>query len=607
MRRLIYLLAATLAALFACSISPETAQDISQAPSTANFSKQNNFAVASAHPLATQAGIEILQQGGNAFDAAVAVTAMLAVVEPYASGLGGGGFWLLHLNDEDHNVMIDGRETAPLAATRDMYLDRNGKPSKQSVNGPLAAGIPGTPAAMAHIAENYGRLPLAAILNPAIRTARDGFVTSEFYNKRVNAVSERLKSFPQTAEIFLQHGEKPTADFVLQQPELASVLENISKQGADGFYRGEVAKKLVASVQRAGGIWQQQDLEDYKIIERQPIVGKYKNLDIVSASLPSSGGIVMMQIFNMLSAFDLQAMTEVERKHLLAEAMRRAYHDRAQYLGDVDFVNVPIEELLSKQHAEKLLADFSMQHASPSKDYLYSDIVSTQPLLKSLPKPLQKNKLKNLPKNLIEEAQNTTHFSILDQQGNHVAATLSINYYFGSGFVAEGTGVLLNNEMDDFAIQPGHANLWGLVGTEANAIEPGKRMLSSMSPTFLYDEQRTAILGTPGGSRIISMVLLSTLAFAEGASAVEMVLLPRFHHQFLPDEIQFESGAIDQQTQRALELKGHTLKDLGRSYGNMHSIVWDRKSNEVNAASDPRGIGHAQVEVQARPQASAGQ
>lgn len=591
MHRIVSLLAVMFALLFACS-APNSSSTAYISDSTA----QNDYAISSAHPLATQAGIEILQQGGNAFDAAVAVTAVLAVVEPYASGLGGGGFWLLHLKDQDRSVMIDGREVAPLAATRSMYLEHNGKPGKKSVNGPLAAGIPGTPAAMVHIADNYGRLPLATTLQAAIRIARDGFETSEFYNKRVHAVFERLKSFPQTAKIFLQKDEKPKAGYVLQQPELASVLEKISEHGMDGFYRGDVANKLVTSVQNAGGIWQLQDLENYKIVERQPVTGKYKNLRIVSASLPSSGGIVMMQVLNMLSGFDLQAMNEVERKHIMVEAMRRAYHDRAEYLGDIDFVQVPVEELLSKQHAQKRLADFSMQQATPSKNYLQSDIISTQSLQK------------NLSHNLVEEAQNTTHFSILDQQGNHVAATLSINYFFGSGFVAEGTGVLLNNEMDDFAIQPGHANLWGLVGSEANAIEPGKRMLSSMSPTFLYDGQRTAILGTPGGSRIISMVLLSTLAFAEGATASDMVKLPRFHHQYFPDEIQYESdavgehAAIDPQTQHALKAMGHILKDLQRNYGNMHTIVWDRQSNMVEAVSDPRGIGNAQVGSQAGSQ-----
>ncbi len=574
MRRFSFVWLLTLVLLLACNTQSES-PDKSESPQSFNNSQQDKFAVASAHPLATQAGIEILQQGGNAFDAAVAVTAVLAVVEPYASGLGGGGFWLLHMAAEDHNVMIDGREVAPHAATRDMYIDVNGKPTTQSVNGPLAAGIPGTPAAMVHIAEQYGRLPLQTSLSAAINLARYGFAVSEFYISRANAVIDRLKSFPQTGELFLQQGEVPQSGHVLHQPDLAQVLEDIAQYGEDGFYRGKVANKLVTSVQQAGGVWQLQDLEDYKIIERQPVTGKYKNIKIVSAALPSSGGIVLMQILNMLSNFDLQAMNEVQRKHLIVEAMRRAYHDRAEYLGDADFVDMPIEELLSTEHAEKSFADFSMQHATSSQHYIQQDIVNTLPLN--------------------EEAQNTTHFSILDQQGNQVAATLSINYYFGSGFVAEGTGVLLNNEMDDFAIQPGHANLWGLVGSEANAIEPGKRMLSSMSPTFLFDGQRTAILGTPGGSRIISMVLLSTLAFAEGASALQMVQLPRFHHQFVPDEIQFETGTLTSQAQSSLESMGHALNDLGRSYGNMHAVIWDQKTNTITAASDPRGIGQAQV------------
>ena len=539
--------------LFACSKPSEQSQLLLN-------SLHGKYAVASAHPLATQAGIDILQQGGNAFDAAVAVTAVLAVVEPYASGLGGGGFWLLHLAESNHNVMIDGRETAPLAATPDMYLDTNGKATKQSVNGPLAAGIPGTPAAIVHIADKYGQLPLQTTLSAAIKIARDGFVVSEFYNTRVNAVLDRLKSAPHTAEIFLQHGEVPQAGHVLLQPDLAKVLESISDHGAKGFYSGEIAKKLIASVQKAGGIWQQQDLNDYKIVERQPVTGTYKNIDIVSASMPSSGGIVLMQILNMLSNFDLQSMNDVQRKHLIVEAMRRAYYDRAQFLGDIDFVDVPVEELLSLEHARKRFEDFSMHHATNSENYFHQEVTNTA--------------------SLDEAAQNTTHFSILDQKGNHVAATLSINYYFGSGFVAEGTGVLLNNEMDDFAIQPGHKNLWGLVGNEANAIEPGKRMLSSMSPTFLYDGQRTAILGTPGGSRIISMVLLSILAFSEGASVYEIVKLPRFHHQFLPDEIQFEPDTLTSQTQNSLALMGHKLKDLGHRYGNMHTVIWEQQTKK---------------------------
>ncbi len=557
--------------LSACDDSSEPKPDVLETIS------KSEYAVASAHPLATQAGIKILQEGGNAFDAAVAVTATLAVVEPYASGIGGGGFWLLHFADEDYDIMVDGREVAPFAATRDMYIDAQGNPTKNSVTGPLAAGIPGTPAAITHIAENYGRLPLSQSLAPAIELARDGFLLTEFYAKRAKVVVERLQQFPETMKIFMPNGEVPQAGFKLVQSDLAQVLEQIAADGFDGFYRGDVAQKLVSSVQQAGGIWQLEDLDDYQVIERKPIKGNYKNLEIVSATLPSSGGIVMMQVLNMLSQFDLPAMNEAQRKHVIVEAMRRAYYDRARYLGDKDFVNVQVDELLSMSHAEKHWADFSAQHATRSEDYL-------------------ENVLDDKPK-VNEQAQNTTHFSILDQDGNQVAATLSINYYFGSGFVAKGTGVLLNNEMDDFSIQPGHANLWGLVGSEANAIEPGKRMLSSMSPTFLSDGQRIAILGTPGGSRIISMVLLSALAFSEGASAEQMVNLPRYHHQFLPDEIQYESGALQADTIATLQSMGHVLNDLERSYGNMHVIVWDLKTKQVTAASDLRAIGTAQVET----------
>ncbi len=574
MRGFAYVILVTLILLHSCSTSHYSFEKSKPEPLLKKL-RPNNFSVACAHPLATQAGVEILQKGGNAFDAAIAVTAALAVVEPYASGLGGGGFWLLHIAESDRNVMIDGREVAPLAATRDMYIDAQGEVTNRSVYGPLAAGIPGTPAAIAHIANVYGQLPLRTSLDAAIKLARNGFSVSEFYNSRANAVLERLKRFPQTAELYLQRGKVPKIGYVLKQPDLAKVLEKIGEYGADGFYRGEIAEQLVSSVQKAGGIWQIKDLHNYQIVERQPVIGSYKNIEIISASLPSSGGIVLMQILNMLSQYDLRSMDEEYRKHVIVEAMRRAYHDRALYLGDVDFVDVPIEDLLSAEYAEKRFADFNIQYATPSQNYIQQDVVNSLPLIK--------------------EAQNTTHFSILDQQGNHVAATLSNNYYFGSGFVAEGTGVLLNNEMDDFSIQPGRANLWGLVGGEANAIEPGKRMLSSMSPTFLNNGKRTAILGTPGGSRIISMVLLSTLAFVEGVNVTELVQLPRFHHQFLPDQIQFEPGALTLSTQHSLKSMGHELKELERSYGNMHAIIWNQQTNNVSAASDPRGIGKAQV------------
>ena len=535
----------------------------------------SDYAVASAHPLATQAGIDILRQGGNAFDAAVAVTACLAVVEPYASGLGGGGFWLLHTASDARDVMLDGREVAPLAATRDMYLDDAGRPTRQSVVGPLAAGIPGVPAALVHLSDTYGRLPLDTTLRAAIRLAREGFEVSSRYQRLATAVLDHLHEPAGESSVFLEAGRAPAPGYVLRQPQLARVLERIRDEGADGFYTGEVAALLVQGVRQAGGIWQLQDLAQYRIRERQPVSGTYANMKVTSAALPSSGGIVLMQMLNMLSLLDLSQMDSVQRTHALVEVMRRAYLDRARYLGDTDYVEVPVARLLSVQHAKNMLADFSAKRASLSSTYLdeWADTVDLEPA----------------------EGRNTTHFSIIDREGNYVAATLSINYPFGSGFVPPGTGILLNNEMDDFALKPGHPNLYGLIGNRANAIEAGKRMLSSMSPTFLDDGERIAILGTPGGSRIITMVLLATLEFAGGGDAYAMVSRPRFHHQFIPDHIQFEPETFDAETQAVLAGLGHMLAATSHSYGGMHTVIWDRTTGQVTAASDPRGIGRAQV------------
>ncbi len=546
--------------LLACSNQQHDAQILTEQ------NIEPKYAVATAHPLATQAGINILKQGGNAFDAAVAVTAALAVVEPYSSGLGGGGFWLLHIAETKQDLMLDARETAPLAATRDMYIDANGKPTNQSVVGPLAAGIPGVPAGIVHLSEQYGSLPLSKTLAPAIRLASEGFKTSSHYQSKASLGLQKLSASPSAAKIFLDNGKVPTPGFLLEQKQLAYVLENIRDHGMAGFYQGEIAKKLVADVQRAGGIWQLEDLTQYKVKQRTAITGQYKGLHIVSATLPSSGGIVLTQILNMLEEQNINDMNQIERTHTIVEAMRRAYHDRAEYLGDMDFIQVPLDKLLSKPHAQDLFSNFSHEHASKSP----------------------------VTHKTQAEGDDTTHFSVLDGNGNYVAATLSINYLFGSSFVSPSTGILLNNEMDDFSIQPGHANLWGLVGNEANAIEPGKRMLSSMSPTFLRQGNRTAILGTPGGSRIITMVLLSALAFEDGANAKEMVSLPRFHHQFLPDEIQFEKDALSTETQNGLSALGHRLKQMTRNYGNMQVIIKDQ--NTINAASDPRGIGSALVQ-----------
>lgn len=528
-------------------------------------------AVASAHPLATEAGLEILRSGGNAFDAAVAVSAVLAVVEPYSSGMGGGGFWLLYRALDRHTVVIDGRERAPLQATRALYLDAQGAliPGA-SIDGPKSAAIPGTPAALVHIARKYGRLPLSKTLKPAIRIARSGFPVTPLYQKMTEFRLKALQISPDAARIFLDQGKVPTIGTLIKQPELASTFEQLAQHGHAGFYSRSVAKKLVREVRKAGGLWTTRDLTTYRIKERRPIVGHYKNLIITSAPPPSSGGVALITMLNILERFNLEKQTPEIRVHLLIEAMRRAYRDRAQYLGDPDFVKVPVTRLTSKAYAGTLAQTIDLKKATASS---------------ALPEAVAPR----------DSGRQTTHFSIIDQQGNRVAATLTINYAFGSAYVVPGTGVLLNDEMDDFATKPGAPNIYGLIGGEANAIAPGKRPLSSMTPTFIESKDRIALLGTPGGSRIITMVLLALLEFEQGATAKHMVQQPRFHHQYLPDQVQFEPDALSPELQNALSLLGHALKPLESTYGNMQVLLWDKRTRQIDAASDPRGIGTASV------------
>lgn len=528
-------------------------------------------AIASAHPLATEAGFEILRRGGNAFDAAVAVAAALAVVEPAGSGLGGGGFFLLHRASDGFQIVLDARERAPLAAHRDMYRDAQGRVrSGPSVDGPLAAGIPGLPAALVHLAENYARLPLTVSLAPAIALARQGFLVSERYLRQVQKRLEVLQRYPASAQIFLQNGELPKPGFRLVQEDLAKVLELLARRGRVGFYSGWVAEQLVTEVRRLGGIWSLQDLADYQVVERLPLDGRYRQVKIITVP-PPAGGVVLLETLNLLSAWPLSRLDSAVAKHLIVEAWRRAYRDRALYLGDPEFVEPPLSLLLNPAYAAGLRVAIRLDRALPS------------------------DRLAEAPESVAQEA-NTTHFSILDREGNRVAATLSINYLFGSGFTVPGTGVLLNDEMDDFSLGPGVPNLYGLVGSEANAIAPGKRMASSMTPTFLESGDRLGIVGTPGGSRIISMVTLAVLDFAAGFGPATWVAWPRFHHQYLPDEIQCEPGALTAREQQVLKSMGHRVRVLEEPYGNMQAIAWDRVLNKVEAVSDPRGEGMAQVE-----------
>lgn len=527
-------------------------------------------AIASAHPLATEAGFEVLDQGGNAFDAAIAVAAALAVVEPYSAGMGGGGFWLLHRQKDGYETMVDARETAPAAATETLFQDDQGKVVRdRAINGPLAAGIPGQAAAFVHLSERYGRLPLARTLAPAIRLARDGFPVEDHYRTLAGYRVDVLNRYPEAASIFLRDGKIPEAGTTIRQPDLAKVLQAIADQGFDGFYRGPLAKKMVSGVREAGGIWTLEDLENYRVKERPPIIGEYRGARIVSAPPPSSGGLVMMETLNILSNFNGGEISKDLLPHLAVEAMRRGYQDRARYMGDPDFVDMPVGKLVSKSYAKARAAGIELDKATPSA---------------SLGDPVT-----------VEEGFHTTHLSVLDGEGNRVAATLSINLPFGSAFVPPGTGVLLNNEMDDFSAKPGSPNAYGLVGSKANAIAPGKRPLSSMTPTFVEMKDGVAILGTPGGSRIISMVLLGVLEAVDGKPVEDWVSRVRFHHQYLPDEVEVEPDFLDTAEARGLALRGHTLKSTGRRYGNMQAIYWNKRTGEVTAASDPRGIGAARV------------
>ena len=521
-------------------------------------------AVSSAHELATEAGFEVLEEDGNAFDAAVAVSAALAVVEPASSGLGGGGFWLLQRESDGFSTMVDGREEAPGAATHDMYLDDDGEVDRSlATNGPLAAGIPGAAAAWVHISETYGKLELAKVLQPAIRLAEEGFPVDVKYQQLLNWRAHVMMQWPYTAEIFMPGDELPEIGDVIVQQDLAGTLRRLAEGGHEGFYSGETARRLVEGSREAGGIWTLEDFANYQAVERKPITIEHDGYTLLTAAPPSSGGVAIAQVLNLIEPFGWKEMGRVDRVHLLAEAMRRAYRDRALYLGDPDFVEVPFDMLLADNYAAGMRTTIRMDRALPSA-HLAAD------------------------PDRLRESNNTSHFSLIDAEGNIVSATLTVNLPYGSAFAAPGTGVLLNNEMDDFSAKAGEPNAFGLIGFQANAIEPGKRMLSSMSPTIIQGNERVAILGTPGGSRIITTVILGILDFLEGNGPDSWVSLPRFHHQYLPDEISAERDALNDEQIAELEARGHTVSIRQRPWGNMHAVLWDRLTNTLSAAHDPR-------------------
>ncbi|EHL29848.1 gamma-glutamyltransferase [Legionella drancourtii] len=551
-------------ALIICCVFPFTAIDAKQA-----YSHPPGYAVATANPLATNAALEMLAQGGNAFDAGVAAAAVLAVVEPYHSGLGGGSFWLLHQEDKRKNIFVDARETAPAAAQKNMYLDADGKiiPGL-SLNGGLAAAIPGQPAALAYIAKNYGRLSLEKSLAPAIKLAEEGFLVDKQLSRFLHRSDrlEQIKKYPATAAIFLQNGRPYELGERLVQADLAKTLKLLATKGEQGFYSGPVAQQLVHGVNAAGGKWGLADLAQYQVKLREPLVGAYHNMLIITAPPPSAGGIALLTMLNILSHYPLASYTKAQWIHYVVESMRLAYWQREEFLGDPDFETVPVEKLISADNAKQLSSLIPAHKAIPSK------------VLQG-------------PSNNPGKITNTTHLSIMDAEGNRVAATMTVNYIFGSSVVAAGTGVLLNDEMDDFTAKVGEENVFGIVGMEKNAIAAGKRPVSTMTPTFLETPGRVAILGTPGGSRIATMVLLASLIFHDDFGAISMVSGMRFHHQFLPDVLQFEPDTFSPAIQEALKAMGYALMPLEQYYGDMQAITWDKDTNILTAASDPRGIG----------------
>jgi gamma-glutamyltranspeptidase/glutathione hydrolase len=533
--------------------------------------RPGHAAIASANFFATNAGFEVLAKGGNAFDAAVAVASTLSVVEPESSGIGGGFMGMLHRAADGKDVFLDARETAPAAVNSKDYLNADGTPNRDaSLNGPLSAGIPGEPAGLALLARRYGKLPLSVSLAPAIKLARDGFQPDPRLRGAIESRTKDLNRWPASAAKYLVNGKPPAEGVLWRDPEQAKTLEAIARHGSDGFYRGEVGANLVKAVRAAGGNWSAKDLQDYQAKERTPITVDYHGYRVVTPPPPSSGGVAIAEILNILSGFDLTTMDQAHRIHYVVEAMRRAFRDHNDYLGDPDFVKMPLNMLLSPYYADGLRQSILPDKATPS-----SMLPTTS---------------------AIDPGMHTTHFSIIDKDGNMVGITTTVNYVLGSTFVAAGTGVLLNDEMDDFALVPDKPNVYGLLGSKANEPQPGKRMLSSMSPSFVLGANRTAVIGSPGGSTIITQVLEGILGFIDGKDAAAITAQKRFHHQFLPDRIDTEAGVFDPATSAELTGMGYDLKPR-EPWGYMNVVTWDHRTNKLEAATDPRrpsGLGKVQ-------------
>jgi len=522
--------------------------------------------VVSQRELASEVGAEILRKGGNAVDAAVATGLALAVVLPRAGNLGGGGFMVVYLKDKDRTITIDYREKAPSAAHRDLFLDENGNYDKQKAQfSLLSAGVPGTVAGFHHALTKYGTMTWQEVLEPSIRLAEEGFavphdlaniLASERYKKRLSSNEAAAKSYYKSDKSNYQAGE------ILKLPELAWTLKQLSDNGPDAFYKGEIAKKIVKEMERNGGLISAQDLKNYMPVERSPVEGTYKNFKIVSMPPASSGGIHLIQMLNMIEEFPIKDMGfgSADSIHLLAEVMKRAYADRSKHLGDMDFYDVPFS-LMSKEYSSFLNKSISVNSRTASKDVFAGD-----------PYPY--------------ESPDTTHFSVMDEYGNAVSNTYTLNFSYGSGIMIPGTGMLMNNEMDDFSSKPGVPNGYGLLGSEANSIQANKRPLSSMTPTIIFkDNKPYLVLGSPGGSRIITTVLQVAINVMEhNMNVAQAVNSPRIHHQWLPEVLMIEKG-FGPDTQKLLEEKGYKLYP-SRTMGSVQAIL--KEGDYFYGAADPR-------------------
>lgn len=523
-----------------------------------------NGMVASEQELATQVGLDILRRGGNAVDAGVAVGFALAVVLPNAGNIGGGGFMMIHDAKTGKNVALDFREMAPAKAGRDMYLDDKGNvvPGR-SLYTHLAIGVPGTVAGLTHALQKYGTMKLSQVMSPAIKYAEKGYKVSPSLALLLAEERDHLGKWESSKEVFFKDGAPLKAGDRLMQRDLAKSLRLISRKGASAFYKGDIAKKIVAEMEQHNGLITADDLKNYKVVEREPVSGTYRGYQILSMPPPSSGGIHIIQMMNMLEHFPLKqyGANSAQTIHLMAESMKLAYADRAEYLGDPDFSKVPVKGLISRTYAAELAQKINPDEATPS--------ATIKP---GKPQPY--------------ESDQTTHFSVADKDGNLVAVTYTLNLNFGSGIVADGTGIVLNNEMDDFSAKPGVPNAFGLVGGDANAVGPGKRPLSSMSPTFvLKDGKPFLVTGSPGGSRIITTTMQTILNVIEhDMNVAEATITPRIHHQWLPDQLRIEKG-ISADTIKILQDKGHKIS-VQPAMGRTQTI--QIKDGMFYGYSDPR-------------------